>query len=129
MSPVRRTQNRRWVKPSGRSAVALAALLLLALQAFIVQTHIHVLAPQSHAGIEQLAGASDDGVAHLSATHAQSGCAICDLLASTGRAIVPAPALLAFEAEGFLDQAPPAIRAAPRALTHAWQSRAPPIAL
>jgi hypothetical protein len=108
---------------------ALAALLLLALQAFVVQTHIHVLAPQSHAGIEQLAGASDDGVAHLSATHAQSGCAICDLLASTGRAIVPAPALLAFEAAAFVDQAPPAIRAAPRALTHAWQSRAPPLAL
>ena len=57
------------------------------------------------------------------------GCAICDVLATAGHTTLPIAHDVVVETIASNDATALAIRRAPRALTHSWQSRAPPIAL
>jgi hypothetical protein len=120
--------------PAGRNGArtlfTLAALLAVFLQAFAVQTHVHAYGFASAPITAQASdnGASDD-TAHASLAHEQTLCVVCQALASSGRALVPEAPVIALVASTTSEVAAIEIRDAPRAIAHAWQSRAPPIAL
>jgi hypothetical protein len=120
-----RRSDRPFRAAKGRTATLFAALLAVFLQAFVVQTHIHV-APVApiNLGFERSVDASSD--AHVSlANDDQRFCAVCQALAAGGAATLPtAASLISSDAVG--EQAILAIAAAPRAHTHSWRSRAPP---
>jgi hypothetical protein len=111
-----------------RIAVLLTALLAAFVQAFVVQTHIHTYAPLSGLAYEQAAQAADQD-AHVTAAHDQRICAVCAVLAASGRATVPDALTLVAEHVTTHEAAAPHIRAPPAAPAPPWQSRAPPIAL
>jgi hypothetical protein len=117
-------------RSGARIAFVFAAMLAVFLQAFAVQTHIHALAaPVIAAGHEQAAdsSATPDG-AHATVADHQTICVICQALAANGNATLADAAQLAALTASSNETAALAIRRAPRALTHSWQSRAPPIA-
>jgi hypothetical protein len=104
-------------------AFALLALLAVFLQAFVVQTHFHALAPVS-GGYEQRA--DTDHEQHASATDEHRiPCALCQTLASAGAATLPGETFV-LAAERASQAAVVALAIAPRVHTHSWQSRAPP---
>ncbi|MEZ6024126.1 MAG: hypothetical protein R3C16_12100 [Hyphomonadaceae bacterium] len=123
-----------------------AALLALALQAFVVQPHVHAIGPAAvpplqahlHAGEPtdsrptltdaERSPLTTNG-AHIHAAHIVSACEICIALAASGRAALPDATALTAPAAAPLQPAVAALSTPPRALTHIWQSRAPPIAL
>ncbi len=109
-------------------AFVFAAMLAVLLQAFAVQTHIHAFAAPS-AVYEQAAtsGSSHDG-AHATVADHQTICVICQALAANGSATLAGGAQLAALTASSNETAALAIRLAPRAQTHSWQSRAPPVA-
>lgn len=110
-----------------RAIVTLVALLAVFLQGFVVQTHVHAFSPL--AGYEQSADAAHADAAHVDATNHQAACVVCQALAASGRAALPqAPALIASVSLTHETTAR-AIPEAPRTRAHAWQSRAPPVAL
>jgi len=108
-----------------RQAVTFAALLAVFLQAFIVQTHIHVPAAiQFASGYEQSSEHAHDVSAHATASDQKVMCTLCQVL-SNGHTLLASPAILLTTtktnaASGI------ALALAPRALSHFWQSRAPP---
>ena len=112
-----------------RAATLFAAVLAVFLQAFLVQTHIHAYGGVREAGYEQSNQSSDHGNVHASNAGDEFGCAICDVLATAGHSTLPEIGTIATEAVASNETATLAIRRAPRALTHSWQSRAPPIPL
>lgn len=114
-------------KSGARTLFTFAALLALALQAFIVQTHVHAFGGPA-AGIERAQADSADAV-QVSTGHAQTACVICLTLTATGRAALSGAAALSAEHRATYETATLIIRHAPLALAHSWQSRAPPIAL
>jgi hypothetical protein len=117
----RRQARTRW---GGKSpAFALVALLAVFLQAFVVQTHVHGPAP-IRIGIER--PSADHPELHaLAGDEHQIACALCQTLASAGAATLPSAASVL--ASGAASTAAIiAIALAPRALSHAWRSRAPP---
>lgn len=124
MQPIWRSQSRPFRAP--RALAALLALVALAIQALAVQTHIHAYAPVAAAGLTLDAAAHDS---HVTAPHEQSLCFVCQASATGGGA------LLALDATSISAHAAPVQTAsavlpiAPRALTHSWQSRAPPVSL
>lgn len=127
MAPKR--QHRFLAARSGsRALVTIAALIAIALQAFIVQTHVHAFA--APVAIAAQAGqASADHAEHASNGHAQAACVICMTLAASGRATLANAAALSAEHRASFDVATFVLPRAPPAISHAWQSRAPPIAL
>jgi hypothetical protein len=103
-----------------------AALLAVFLQAFVVQTHIHAspVAPINLSFERSVNASADDTHVSVAGGH-QRFCAICQALAATGAATLPAAApLISTDSVG--EQAILAISLAPRAHSHSWQSRAPP---
>jgi hypothetical protein len=109
-------------------AFVFAAMLAVFLQAFAVQTHIHAFAaPVAFAASEQSAGDATDGV-HATVADHQTICVICQALAANGSVTLSDGAQLAALTASSNETSALAIRQAPRALTHSWQSRAPPIA-
>jgi hypothetical protein len=111
-----------------RMAFVFTAMLAVFLQAFAVQTHIHAFAAPS--AYEQAAtSASPHDGAHASVADHQTICVICQALAANGSATLTDSAQLAALTASSNETAALAIRLAPRALTHSWQSRAPPIAV
>lgn len=116
-------------QPMARGAVLLAALLAVVLQTFVVQTHVHAYGVAREAGYEQGQTSRDHAELHLTNPGDKFGCAICDVLATAGHSTLPDTGTVATEAVASNEVTALAIRRAPRALTHSWQSRAPPIAL
>ncbi len=102
-------------------------MLALALQAFAVQTHVHARMP-AHAGYTH-AGSVDAGFKASPATIAkqQTPCVLCQALAASG--VLATASAIAEHARLPTVCAALAIRRAPRAHTHSWQSRAPPLRL
>jgi hypothetical protein len=121
--------NTRGRQPMARGAVLLAALLAVVLQTFVVQTHVHTYGAVREAGYEQGQTSNDNAEVHLTNSGDKFGCAICDVLATAGHSTRPEANTVATEAVASNEVTALAIRRAPRALTHSWQSRAPPIAL
>jgi len=108
-----------------RQAVTFAALLAVFLQAFIVQTHIHMPAAiQFAAGYEQSSAHEHDVSAHATASDQKVMCALCQVL-SNAHTLLASPAILltTTQTNAANDLA---LALAPRALSHFWQSRAPP---
>lgn len=109
-----------------RQAFTLVAFVAVFLQAFVVQTHIHVpLAPV----VAAVTGQSDDGsapAAHASVSnHHQLMCEFCQALAAGGVATLTTGAILhtAYRTNAATNIA---LALAPSSLSHSWQSRAPP---
>lgn len=108
-----------------RIAFAWVAMLAVFLQAFVVQTHVHAMT-QGAAGIEQTQSSGGQHVT-AGAEHALS-CALCHALATHGAAPIPsATSVLALERTS--EAAILALALAPRVISHAWRSRAPPTSL
>jgi len=124
-TPDRSNEGRAWT----RAFAMLAATAALFLQIFVVQTHTHAQAPLGALGYEQPAEHARDGHTHASVPHEQGGCIICQVFASSSQSIAPDTTTLSADHNAAYETAARAIRRAPRALTHVWQSRAPPIAL
>jgi hypothetical protein len=132
MTESRRSAHRSRARRKGvRTLFTLAALFAVFLQALAVQTHVHAYGFASAPIAAQVSGGNDalDDSAHASVAHAQTLCVICQALASSGRALVPEAPVIAFVASATSAVAAIEIRDAPRAIAHAWQSRAPPTAL
>jgi hypothetical protein len=108
-------------------AFVFAAMLAVLLQAFAVQTHIHAFAAPSAAYEQADSSSSHDG-AHATVADHQTICVICQALAANGSATLADGAQVAALTASTNETTALAIRLAPRALTHSWQSRAPPIA-
>ncbi|QGZ97116.1 hypothetical protein [Terricaulis silvestris] len=106
-------------------AFVFAAMLAVFLQAFAVQTHIHASGVLTVAAHERTAG-DTDGAVHVS--DADDKARICDIVTSTCHTTLTVSRALAAHTVGANEAAAVAIRLAPRAVTHSWQSRAPPIA-
>jgi hypothetical protein len=131
MTGKRRSADRIFARRSGvRAAFTLAALLAVFLQAFVVQTHIHASGLFQQPAIERTADAAapDDAAHAIAALDHQQGCIICQALAANGGAALPDAAQVAASTNASYETAALEIRRAPRAVTHSWQSRAPPIA-
>lgn len=108
-----------------------AALLAVFLQAFAIQTHVHafgVAGPSAYAQAAGEAALSSDAV-HVTAADHQTICAVCEAFANSGRAALPEAPVIAAQTNAAYETAALEIRRVPRALTHSWQSRAPPIAV
>ena len=119
-----RSQTRPFRAP--KALAAMLALVALAIQALAVQTHVHAYAPVAAAGLVQDSAPHD---AHLTATHEQAVCFVCQALTASGGALITptAASLLAHAAP--VQTARVTLPAPPRALTHSWRSRAPPVSL
>lgn len=129
MTPTRRTQDRKQGRAHARAFAVLVALVALLIQAFVVQIHTHDAVPYVGAAIERPADHNQPGHAHFSEAHDQAGCITCIAFAASGRAILADAVLLSAAHDAVYETAALAIRRAPRALTHSWRSRAPPLAL
>jgi len=129
MEPMRRTHARTPKRQRVHTLTALLALVALALQAFVIQPHVHAYAELPALAYEQPAEHTAPGHAHVDAPHEAPGCIICQALASSGHSTLPdAIALAAYEpAQNVALQV--ALRDTPRLPLQPWQSRAPPIHL
>jgi hypothetical protein len=108
-----RVDARRW-------ALRFAALLAVFLQVFVVQTHVHALAPQAAGGYETALSTLDDA-----ADTSQIACALCQAQAESSS--VPAPAVLPAVAHVAAAQTRALeIRRVSVARAYSWRSRAPP---
>lgn len=111
----------------GRSiAFVLTALLAIFLQAFVVQTHVHVSGATYTASYAQLSGGGHGLSIDVSTggDH-QVACVICQAMATAGTALMPNAAIVAATVQSNAD-AVLALAQAPRVHSHSWQSRAPP---
>ena len=116
--------------PASRVLVVFATMLALCLQALVVQTHVHAFASVTGA-IHATAGNEDprDDHAHASTAQDRVACAVCLAFASAGQMTLPTVAAVPAEVVTSNEAATISIRLAPRAITHSWQGRAPPIPL
>lgn len=125
----RGTEHHGWLTRLRRGSFGLAALFAIALQVFVVQTHVHAFGA-AHAALA-FAQSPDDATAHArdGAGEAQRPCIVCQTLADTGRMLPPAAAQVQPAAARAVAAPAPAIRFVAAAPAHSWQSRAPPIVL
>lgn len=122
-------------------AMILIGLLALAVQAFVVQTHIHM--PQGRAGIQTVSVPTVVMGAVASAVDASakavtprdkypinedpSNCPLCQEMSHAGQYVASAAVLLALPIAAAVHFIPWAEAAIPSfAVTHIWRSRAPP---
>ena len=114
-----------------RPAFALAALIAVLLQAFVVQTHIHAPAAPVGVAIERAADGSDTQAAHVSAAdeHQAVACVVCQALARGANAVLAAAASGLTAADAIGEAATYALPRAPPIAAHPWRSRAPPSVL
>ena len=114
-----------------RTAFSFLALLAIAVQSLVVQTHIDGLG--AHARAEQgmaVAGSIlGDGARFENPAQAPASvCIVCKALATVGAVTLAAPPALNVAAQKIVpDRAPLVLALAPAYAAHAWQSRAPPI--
>jgi len=123
-------------KSSPRFAVVLLSLLGFLLQSHVAQTHFHHCAPASsapslgNASSAELCAipAADDEPRQPGRDHSPASCALCQIAAHGGAAPLPAAALaVAAPQVTHLTPADQTPRGAVAALSHSWQSRAPPV--
>jgi hypothetical protein len=114
-------------RSGARMAFVFAAALAIFLQVFVVQTHVHASGLLTVAAHEQGIGDSDNNV-HVSDPRGHANRAICDIIVSACHTTLTTTSAVASETRIRNETAALEIRRAPRALTHSWQSRAPPIA-
>lgn len=112
-----------------RLAVLMTAMVAVFLQALVVQTHFHAMAPIGAAAGYTQSIQTGDGSARASVAHDQVACAVCVLVTISGRAALPDAANLVAEHATSYEPTSQRIRGPPIAPVHHWQSRAPPIAL
>jgi hypothetical protein len=133
MTPKRRTQDRVERSAPVRAFAMLAATVALFLQIFVVQTHTHVQPPLGSWGVTETTSFHADGDGHnhthVELAHDKVGCIVCAVHATTGSATLAGAAILYAAHNAAYETAARAIRRAPLAITHSWQSRAPPLAL
>ena len=107
-------------------AFMLTALLAVFLQAFAVQTHVHVSGATYSSGYTQQTGGSHELSVDASADgDHQVACVICQAMSAAGTATLPTAAIVAATAQSNAETAA-AIALAPRVFSHSWRSRAPP---
>lgn len=129
MSGARRNRHPYLAARRRRPLLALASLLAVLLQAFVVQPHIH--AP---AALVEIAATTNDANDTAVATpvadlHRTIVCAVCQTRAGAGdNLLLGTPAGWA-EADFAADASPQALPQSSRVRAHAWQSRAPPLVL
>lgn len=108
----------------------LAATAAIFLQVVVIQAHSHAQGLLGAPRYERtVADHSGDHHASVGALHAQGGCIICQVFATSGQSIAPSAASISGPHNRAREAAVLALPLAPRALTHSWRSRAPPIAL
>jgi hypothetical protein len=133
MMPKRRTQDRVERSAPVRAFAMLAATVALFLQIFVVQTHTHVQPPLGSWGQAETASLHAEGDGHnhtqVELAHDTVGCIVCAVHAAAGSATLAHAAVLSAAHNAAYETAARAIRRAPLAITHSWQSRAPPLAL
>lgn len=118
-------------RPGGFAAFARTlAVLALAVQCLVVQTHVHAFAAQQ--AIQGAAITQSVVVAtrdHTAAGHSATGaCFICQAAATTRTGLdAPTAALPLIERAAAPIALQTVAQRAPRVPAHAWQSRAPPI--
>jgi hypothetical protein len=129
----RRQQNagaapaRKQRKPA-KIAVTLATLLAVLIQTFVIQAHVDGLAGLgASAAIER--GVSDSAHFVNAIQDEQSACPICEAMATAGVTVLSVGPILVAQVRALPRETLRAIESAPAPLAHAWQSRAPPIAL
>lgn len=110
-----------------RVGLAFVAALALLLQAFVVQTHTHAFSVPAVVAAESVL--ADAYAEDLGAPHHKSGCILCQASAHSGQALALSTAQVAEQSGASYNAAALEIRLAPRALTHTWHSRAPPVRL
>lgn len=126
----RGSERQGWLTRLRRGSFGLAALFAIALQVFVVQTHVHAVGaahatPATAQSLRDATAQARDGAAG----EAQRTCIACQALADAGRMLPPAAAqVLPADARTAAATAPK-IRVAAAAPAHSWQSRAPPIVL
>ncbi len=121
-----RSRHRRGSRAAAnRPALTFAALLAVFLQAFIVQTHVHVV-PAPVAAIE-LAGATTHAASERASTarDAPAMCAICQTMAASGTALLGQASTLLIDTPRE-EQPRETPQVALQITSHSWQSRAPP---
>jgi hypothetical protein len=126
----RGSEHQGWLTRLRRGSFGLAALFAIALQVFVVQTHVHALGA-AHAA-SAFAQSSSDATAHArdgAAGETQRACIVCQALANAGRMLAPAAAQVLPADAGTAAARAPQIRSVVAAPAHSWQSRAPPIVL
>jgi hypothetical protein len=124
-------------KSSPRFAVVLLSLLGFLLQSHVAQTHFHhcdqaSLAQSSLGNVSSAelcaVPAADDEPRQPGRDHSPTSCALCQIAAHGGAAPLPAAALaVAAPQVTHLTPADQTPRGAVAALSHSWQSRAPPV--
>ncbi len=114
-----------------RHLFALVAIIAVFLQTFVVQTHVDGLSGLQTAAAIERANGSPAPLAHVEtgSRDAQQACPICEAMATAGTTVLAsAPSLLT--AHGLIThEARLPIRLVAVRPAHAWQSRAPPLAL
>lgn len=114
-------------KSPPRFAIVLLALLGFLLQSHVAQTHFHTACTQA-AAAEACPPAAGDGARQSGGSENSSTCALCQIAAHGGAAPLQAMAL-SFAAPHIALFTPVAQvpAGAVAAISHSWQSRAPPI--
>jgi len=100
----------------------LVAFVAVLLQAFVIQTHIHVpVAPVASAAVS----GSDQAPHATASNHHRFACVFCQALAAGGVATLTTSAIVhgAYQTNTASDIA---LALAPHTRSHSWQSRAPP---
>ena len=113
-----------------RRLAAFAALLAIVLQTFVIQTHVHGAGLGVRIDHSTLTlGGVGAGQVVVTAEKADDDCALCQALATGGRALLTEKAALAAHFGRVVQGADFAIARVSVRPGHSWQSRAPPIAL
>lgn len=126
MSGVRRTRHPFLAARRRKPLLALASLLAVLLQAFVVQPHIHTPA----AFVESAAttnNANDAAVATpLTDLHRAIVCVVCQTRAGAGDNLLPAATAVWSDADLTSNTKPHAPLQTTPVRAHPWESRAPP---
>jgi len=105
------------------------AVLALAFQCFVVQTHVHA------GGFAPVEAAASDGLIHTNsavaqAPHEDAACLLCEQMALAGTVLMPAThEIVLVEKLVFAKLTLPFLVAARTFASHNWRSRAPPLSL
>jgi hypothetical protein len=110
-----------------------AALIAVFVQALVVQTHVDGLAGLAPAATavrqDGQPGSAPVQVASAAKISADVACPICQAAATAGRTVMPSATVLPLPAHASRADALFSLVSTTPRLSHAWRSRAPPIAL
>jgi hypothetical protein len=114
-----------------RALMRTLAVLALAIQCLVIQTHVDIPGMRAQAAAETAQGATASSSERGQSQHRRGGdCTICQAAAMGRVGLVTPTMVLRLEEPVGIPVALSAIAArAPRATSHAWRSRAPPLQL